>query len=165
MYRHLHNPVLLICKTRLIKFFTFLDSVRCLGKRCRKKFKRDLNAFYWCWINLSLASDKSEIVRTKIPYLRILCSFYFVKSLWVLFLCQWNEEQKQPSRDVLRKRCSENMQQIYTRAAMPSVISIKLQSKTNLLKSHFSMGVLLQICCIFSEHLFLRPPLDCCFWR
>ena len=90
-----------------------------MGKRCRKEFKRDLNAFYSCWINLSLASDKSEIVRTKIPYFRILCSLYFVKSLWVLFLCQWNEEQKQPSRDVLRKRCSENMQQIYRRAPMP----------------------------------------------
>ena len=28
-------------------------------------------------------------------------------------------EQKQPSRGVLRKRCSENMQQIYRRALMP----------------------------------------------
>ena len=27
--------------------------------------------------------------------------------------------QKQPSRDVLRKRCSENMQQIYRRTPMP----------------------------------------------
>ena len=31
--------------------------------------------------------------------------------------------------------------------------------KATLLKSHFSMGVLLQICCIFSEHLFLGTPL------
>ena len=44
-----------------------------------------------------------------------------------------------------------------------SVISIKLQS--NLLKSHFGMGVLLQICCIFSEHLVLRTPLNGCFWK
>ena len=27
--------------------------------------------------------------------------------------------QKQPSRDVLRKRCSENIQQIYRRTPMP----------------------------------------------
>ena len=33
-----------------------------------------------------------------------------------------------------------------------------------LLKLHFSMGVLLEICCIFSEHLFLRTPLRGCFW-
>ena len=33
-----------------------------------------------------------------------------------------------------------------------------------LLKSHFGMGVLLYICCIFSEHLFLRTPLDGCLW-
>ena len=29
-----------------------------------------------------------------------------------------------------------------------------------LLKSHFDMGVLLQICCIFSEHLFSRTSLE-----
>ena len=32
------------------------------------------------------------------------------------------------------------------------------------LKSHFGMGVLLWICCIFLEHLFLGTPLDGCFW-
>ena len=32
-----------------------------------------------------------------------------------------------------------------------------------LLKSNFGMGVLLQICCIFSEHFFVRTPLDGCF--
>ena len=32
-----------------------------------------------------------------------------------------------------------------------------------LLKSHFGMGVLLCICCIFSDHLFLRLPLAKCF--
>ena len=33
-----------------------------------------------------------------------------------------------------------------------------------LLKSHFGMGVLLQICCIYSDHLFLRTSLGDCFW-
>ena len=32
-----------------------------------------------------------------------------------------------------------------------------------LLNSHFGMGVLLWICCIFSEHLFFRTPLGGCF--
>ena len=36
--------------------------------------------------------------------------------------------QKQSSRGVLRKRCSENMQNIYRRTPIRSVISIKLQS-------------------------------------
>ena len=31
------------------------------------------------------------------------------------------------------------------------------------LKSYFGMGFLLKICCIFSEHLFLITPLNCCF--
>ena len=35
--------------------------------------------------------------------------------------------------------------------------------KVTLLKSHFGMGVLLYICCIFSEHLFLKTPVDGCF--
>ena len=34
--------------------------------------------------------------------------------------------QKQPSRRVLKKRCSEKIQKIHTRTSMPSVISIKL---------------------------------------
>ena len=45
-----------------------------------------------------------------------------------------------------------------------SVISIKLLSCKTLLKSHFPMSVLLQICCIFSEHLFLITLLEGCFW-
>ena len=31
-------------------------------------------------------------------------------------------------------------------------------------KSHLGRSVLLYICCIFSEHLFLRIPLEGCFW-
>ena len=36
--------------------------------------------------------------------------------------------QKQPPRGILKKRCSENMQQIYRRTPMPKCDSIKLQS-------------------------------------
>ena len=56
------------------------------------------------------------------------------------------ERRKQPSTSILIKRCPENIQQIYKRAPIPN------------------MDVLLQICCIFSEHLFLRTPLEGCFW-
>ena len=45
--------------------------------------------------------------------------------------------------------------------ACRSVISIS--SFRALLKSHFGVGVLLQIFCIFSEHLFLRTPLGGCY--
>ena len=34
-----------------------------------------------------------------------------------------------------------------------------------LLKLHFGMGVLLEICCIIPEHLFLGTPLGGCFCR
>ena len=67
------------------------------------------------------------------------------------------------SRDILRKRCSENTQQIYRRTPMPKCDFNKVASwKATLLKSHFGMGVLLKIWCIFWEHLFLRTPLDGC---
>ena len=33
-----------------------------------------------------------------------------------------------------------------------------------LLKLHLGVGALLNIYCIFSEHLFLLKPLDGCFW-
>ena len=67
--------------------------------------------------------------------------------------------QKQPSRDVLRKRCSENMQQIYRSIPMPNCDFNKV-AKATFLKSHSDIDVFLLICCIFSEHLFLRAP-----WR
>ena len=49
--------------------------------------------------------------------------------------------QKQPTRGVLKKRCSENMQQIYRRTPMPKCDFSKVAA--TLLKSHFGMGVLL----------------------
>ena len=52
--------------------------------------------------------------------------------------------QKQPPRSVPRKRCSENMQQIYRRHPCRSAISS---------------------CCIFLEHLFLGSPLGGCYWQ
>ena len=56
-------------------------------------------------------------------------------------------------RGVFRKRCSENMQQMYRRTPCWSVISIKLLH-----------NFLLQICSIFLKHLFIRTPLEGCFW-
>ena len=35
----------------------------------------------------------------------------------------------------------------------------------SVLKSHFDMGILLQICCIFSELLFLRTPTEGCYLK
>ena len=65
--------------------------------------------------------------------------------------------QKQPPRGVPRKKCSENMQQIYRRTTMPKCdvnkVALQIYSKfkeehprpsvISILKSHFGMGVLL----------------------
>ena len=55
------------------------------------------------------------------------------------YLAMTNDAQKQPPRGVLRKRCFENIQQIYRRTPMPKCDF----NKVTLLKSHFGMGVLL----------------------
>ena len=65
--------------------------------------------------------------------------FSYVTLIFTSWNCGWSffvlsvnccsRGQKQPSRGVLRKRCSENMQQIYSRTPMP--------------KSHSGMGVFL----------------------
>ena len=68
----------------------------------------------------------------------------------VLFSCIL---EKQPSIGVIRKEWSENILQIYRLTPM---------EKCDLPKSHFVMGVLLQIWCIFSEDFFLRTPLEGC---
>ena len=52
--------------------------------------------------------------------------------------------QMQPPRGALRKRCSQNMHQIYKRTPMPKCDFNKVAFQlANLLKSHFGMGVLL----------------------
>ena len=49
---------------------------------------------------------------------------------------------KQRSNGALRKRCSENMQQMYTKTPMSKCDFNKLAKKLKL-KSHFDMGVFL----------------------
>ena len=61
-----------------------------------------------------------------------------------------NKIQKQPSRDVLRKISAKNMQQMYR--------------ITPTAKRDFNQ-VALQICCIFSEQIVLRTPLNGYFWE
>ena len=51
--------------------------------------------------------------------------------------------QKQLSGGVLKKKCSENMQQIYRRTPMPKCDFNKVACFATLLKSHFGVAVLL----------------------
>ena len=68
---------------------------------------------------------------------------------------------KQLSRGVLGKDVLKQCSKFTGEHPCQSVIPIKLLA--TLLKSHFDMGALLQIFCIFSEHLFLETPLLGCF--
>ena len=79
---------------------------------------------------------------------RLFIRSFMVAGLWKKAVI--NTIVKQPFRGVLKKRYSENMLQIYRRT--PAV------------KCDFKK-VALQIFYIFSEHLFLRTPLDGCFWH
>ena len=68
------------------------------------------------------------IIRTGITCKKIPCYIRGSACRWFIVK---KAKQKQPPAGVPRKRCSENMQQIYRRTPMSN------------LKSHFGMGVLL----------------------
>ena len=73
-------------------------------------------------------------------------------------------DQKQPSRGVLWRRCSENMRQIYRRTLCQSATSIKLQGNfIEITLRHRCSPVTVLHICIFTKHLFLRTLLDSCF--
>ena len=70
--------------------------------------------------------------------------------------------QKQPSRGVIKKSCSENMQQIYRRTPMPKCDFNKVA-----LELYWNCTSKWVLSCKFAvsfQTLFLRTPLDCCFW-
>ena len=72
--------------------------------------------------------------------------------------------QKQPSRGVPWKRCSENKQQIYRRTPMPKCHFNKVTKQFYWNRTSawvFSCKFAAQL---FSEHFFLRTPLVGCFW-
>ena len=95
--------------------------------------------------------------------------------------------KKLSSRGVLRKRCSEDMHKICRRKPCRSVISIKwnhtsiwvfprryttsFQRRYDVARRCIGVGTtscvymdLLHICCIFSEHLFIRTSMKDCLW-
>ena len=60
----------------------------------------------------------------------LLLTLNHVNASWPVYYKRVSNRQNQPFRGILRKRCSENMQQIYRRtAARRCAISIKLQNQ------------------------------------
>ena len=72
---------------------------------------------------------------------------YICSTINICFIWEWSFQRKK------------------TEAAVQSCSEKKLFCKATLLKSHFSMSVPLYVCCIFSEHLLQRTPLNGCFWN
>ena len=99
--------------------------------------------------NMDLWGTPNEISsqELKSEFILVLClrwSVVLIKPLWVGF------KKKQPSRYVLRKRCSENMQQIYRSKPKPKCDFNKVSLQ--LYWTHASAWVF----SLFSEHLFLE---------
>ena len=67
-------------------------------------------------INWKVQHNVRQHQSKTLEYLKIQESLRSENLTEYYYICK---EQKQPSRDVLRKRCSENMQQIYRRTPMP----------------------------------------------
>ena len=75
-----------------------------------------------------------------------------------------NAVEKRSSSGVVKKRCSENKQQIYKRAPMAKCDFDKVTKQ--LYWNHTSAWVFsCTFSCIFSEHLFLGTHLGSCFWQ
>ena len=120
----LTNSIISMCPTR----------THCIAVRY---FQQEKITYWWKWCKEGLKWRRQQTKST-----------YFAKNqrLWIKFSFDSHKikdlyrsegiQQKQPSRDVFRKRCSENMQQIYRRTPM---------SKCEFNKVHFGIGVLLRI--------------------
>ena len=80
---------------------------RCKFKIFKQNTMQSSDKTWWIWTTWRTHEENSK------------------KRLQSMFCCK---SQKQPSRDVVRKRYSENMQQIYRRTPMLKCISIKLQN-------------------------------------
>ena len=65
------------------------------------------------------------------------------------------------------KICQSNPPEVLLRKTVLKTFSKRTREFTRQLrlKSHFGMGVLPQICCIFSEHLFLRALMVGCLYK
>ena len=70
----------------------------------------------------------------------------------VFYITTFREIQKRPSTGVLIKGVLKKHSKFTGKHPC--------RFKVTLLKSHFGMGVPLKTCCIFSEYLFLRTPLQ-----
>ena len=76
---------------------------------------------------------------------------------------RWKGE-KQPPKGVLKKRCSENMQQIYRRKTKPKCDFNKVGKQ--LCWNHTSAYVFsCTFAAYFQNNFFLRTALDGCFWN
>ena len=72
--------------------------------------------------------------------------------------------QKQPSRGALKKRCSENMQQMYRRTPMPKCDFNKVAKQLYWNRTSTWVCSPLNFLLIFRT-LFLGTPLGGCFWN
>ena len=94
--------------------------------RNRIRLRWDISARTSCmnhiWLSLNLKNYAEKKTNTKTDILSIIAELLSIRGI-LTFSFIMNEpidkHQKQPSRGVLRKRCCENMQQIYRRIPMP----------------------------------------------
>ena len=97
---------------------------------------------YNCWatdVFLNIVELLLLLYYTSMIQAKLLCCSLFLRFFSHL-ICTIRTSRPEVF-GVLRKRCSENMQHIYRRIPMPKCDL----NYWNLLKSHFGMGVLLQI--------------------
>ena len=126
---------------RIRTFFTeWITNVIVVTRTSSDKLTRE---FWWKNVLTSVCSVFEAV--SQILMGRAKQTMFTIHHSWIVWArkkCGWKGNccnrklQKQSFKCVLRKRCSENMQQFYR-----------------------------QICYLFSKYLFLRLSLEDCFWR
>ena len=130
--------ILKVNESQYIALFVFTGSIK-------KLFSIDCVDIYLLSILFSIDFTRWESVT--LPPHCLYCNSLTYRII-LIYLCRkllrldFKRFQKQPFRGVLKKRYSENMQQIYRRTRMTKCDFNKV-AKATLLKWHFGMGVLL----------------------
>ena len=127
----------------LDKFCTCYAHLICLVSRRRNCFKQITYINLFTYNMISPCSSHVLSCETHPLYFIRYYGIYFCSrfsNVWATLNISANyDDQKQPPRDVPRKRCSENMQQIYRRTPTPKCDF----NKATLLKSHLGIYAVL----------------------
>ena len=130
------------------------------GNTGKKSFNERLCELYW--LNWTLLIDWTLLITS--------CVYRVFMNLFLQYF-GGQAPRGRGSRTEIRaedrgsRSTNTHSEAVFLRKGVPKMCNkFTVEHPATLLKSHFGMGIL-WICCIFSDQIFLRTPLECCFWN